>query len=63
MRCFVPATDDEIYAYIERFGVEALVAYRVGMRAIHAGDHGAPAPAPAAEMPNWREDLEPRRAA
>lgn len=33
MRCFIPATDDEIYAFIERYGVEALVPYRVGLTA------------------------------
>jgi len=33
MRCFIPATDDELYAFIERYGVEALVPYRVGMTA------------------------------
>lgn len=31
MRCFVPASDDEIYALIERYGFGALVAYRCGM--------------------------------
>jgi hypothetical protein len=31
MRCFIPATDDELYAYIERHGVQALVPYRVGL--------------------------------
>jgi hypothetical protein len=61
MRCFIPATDDELYAYIERYGIEALVAYRVGMRALQADDRAAPVPAP--EMPNWRADEEPRRAA
>jgi hypothetical protein len=31
MRCFIPASDDELYAYIERYGVQALVPYRVGL--------------------------------
>lgn len=31
MRCFIPATDDELYAFIERNGVQALVPYRVGL--------------------------------
>ena len=61
MRCFVPATDDEIYAYIERYGVEALVPYRVGMRALQAGEHGVPLNPP--ELPNWQAVEEPRRAA
>ena len=52
MRCFVPATDDEIYAYIERYGVEALVAYRVGMRALQAREHACPSATP--ELPNWQ---------
>jgi len=34
MRSFVDATDDEIYAYIARFGIEALVPYQVGMRVL-----------------------------
>ncbi len=61
MRCFVPATDDEIYAYIERHGVEALVAYRVGMRALQAAEHGVPLNPP--ELPNWQTVEESRRAA
>ena len=61
MRCFVPATDDEIYAYIERHGIGALVAYRVGMRALRAGEHDAPAAAP--ELASWQTEVEPRRAA
>ena len=31
MRCFIPATDDELYAFIERHGMQALVPYRVGL--------------------------------
>ncbi len=31
MRCFIPATDDELYAFIERNGIQALVPYRVGL--------------------------------
>lgn len=61
MRCFVPATDDEIYAYIERHGLEALVAYRVGMRALQAAEHAASAAAP--EPSKWQAEQEPRRAA
>lgn len=38
MRCFVPATDDEIYAFIERYGIEALVPYRVGVAAARPSD-------------------------
>lgn len=29
--CFVPATDDEIYAAIEKYGFGVLHAYRVGL--------------------------------
>lgn len=61
MRCFVPATDDEIYAFIERHGLDALVAYRVGMRALQAAEHAASTAAP--EPPNWKAAEEPRRAA
>ncbi|MBK9658063.1 MAG: hypothetical protein IPO66_22670 [Rhodanobacteraceae bacterium] len=61
MRCFVPATDDEIYAYIERHGLDALVPYRVGMRALQAVEPGLPV-APA-ELSDWRTAEEPRRAA
>ena len=60
MRYFVPATDDEIYAYIERYGIDALVAYRVGMRALPAREH---LPVATPELPNWRNEDEPRRAA
>jgi hypothetical protein len=61
MRCFVDATDDEIYAYIARFGIEALVPYQVGMR-VSAGPQPATSlPPPAAEA-RFSVD-EPRRAA
>ena len=61
MRCFVDATDDEIYAHIARFGIEALVPYQVGMRV------GA-SPQPAASLPPLAAEArysvdEPRRAA
>jgi len=42
MRCFIPGTDDELYAFIERFGVEALVPYRVGLPAARTADVKAP---------------------
>jgi hypothetical protein len=32
MRCFVPASDDEIYDWIARHGFAGLVAYQPGMR-------------------------------
>ncbi len=52
MRCFVPATDDEIFALIERHGFQALVAYRCGMGiGVHGAD-SAPALAPA--QMDWR---------
>lgn len=38
MRCFIPATDDDLYAYIERYGIQALVPYRVGMNVARSGD-------------------------
>lgn len=31
MRYFIPATDDEIYALIERYGFAALQPYRPGL--------------------------------
>ncbi len=61
MRCFVDATDDEIYAYIARFGIEALVPYQVGMRVSASPPQAASLPAPAPEA-RFSVD-EPRRAA
>lgn len=58
MRCFVPASDDDIYALIERYGVAALVPYRVGMRV----EPVAEAPVERRPAPNF-EDETPRRAA
>lgn len=58
MRCFVAATDDEIYALIARFGAEALVPYQVGMRVL---DPQAPRPPLPQSEPFVPE--EPRRAA
>jgi len=59
MRCFVQATDDEIYAFIARYGMDALQPYSVGMRV------AAPEPAPNAspEPRAWRAEQEPRLAA
>ena len=59
MRCFIPATDDEIYAFIARFGIEALQPYSVGMRvaALEPTPNLAPEPRP------WRPEQEPRLAA
>lgn len=62
MRCFVPASDDEIYAYIARHGVEALVPYRVGMPAIQADVTPSAPPSPV-EARGWLSEEEPRRAA
>lgn len=46
MRCFIAASDDELYAYIERYGIGALVPYRVGMPTVSTTE--APvAPTPA----------------
>ncbi len=61
MRCFVDATDDEIYAYIARFGIEALVPYQVGMRVSASLQPAASPSHPAAEA-RFSVD-EPRRAA
>lgn len=61
MRCFVDATDDEIYAYIARFGIEALVPYQVGMRVTGGSPQPQLAVPPAAEA-RFSVD-EPRRAA
>jgi len=65
MRCFVPATDDEIYALIERYGFKALVAYRCGMRLGVRNDEPAPTlPGLIAERRFWNELEEaPRQAA
>lgn len=60
MRCFVDATDDEIYAYIARFGIGALVPYQVGMR-VSASAPPATSQPPAVEA-RFTVD-EPRRAA
>ncbi|MBK8070012.1 MAG: hypothetical protein IPK27_21085 [Rhodanobacteraceae bacterium] len=61
MRSFVDATDDEIYAYIARFGIEALVPYQVGMR-VSASLQPAASVAPPAAEPRFSVE-EPRRAA
>ncbi|GMU44248.1 MAG: hypothetical protein IT479_15100 [Xanthomonadales bacterium] len=58
MRCFVAASDDEIYAYIARFGAEALVPYQVGMRVLDPDAPRPPWPQPEPWLPE-----EPRRAA
>lgn len=58
MRCFIPATDDEIYAFIARFGIEALQPYSVGMRV-----EREPSPVTAPEQSPWRNEHEPRLAA
>ncbi len=58
MRCFVPATDDEIYAFIERYGITALVPYRVDMPV--ATRNEAPR---SAEASSWTDLESPRRAA
>lgn len=60
MRCFVDATDDEIYAYIARYGIDALVPYQVGMRVSTSTQPTTSLP-PAAEA-RFSVD-EPRRAA
>ena len=60
MRCFVAATDDEIYALIARFGVQALTPYQVGMRVVDPQAPRPPLPEPAPEP--WQPE-EPRRAA
>lgn len=61
MRSFVDATDDEIYAYIARFGIEALVPYQVGMRVSASAPSTGSLQPPAAEA-RFSVD-EPRRAA
>jgi hypothetical protein len=58
MRYFVPATDDEIYAFIERYGIEALVPYRVGMPVALRDDSS---PVPVAEA--WQAEESTRQAA
>ena len=61
MRYFIPATDDDLYAYIERYGIQALVPYRVGVNVARSGEN-QPLPTPvehAAAMPQQ----EPRLAA
>jgi|CXWL01.1.fsa_nt_gi hypothetical protein len=65
MRCFIPATDDEIYAMIERHGFGALVAYRYGMRLGERSDEARPAPPSSmADRRFWSEgDAAPRQAA
>lgn len=65
MRCFVPATDDEIYALIERYGFSALVAYRCGMHLAKRSDAPVPTqPNLLAERRFWNELEEaPRQAA
>lgn len=60
MRCFVAATDDEIYALIARHGVQALVPYQVGMRVM---DPDAPRPPVTQPEPGPWLPEEPRRAA
>lgn len=62
MRCFIPAADDEIYAYIERHGIGALVPYRVGMPALQADAVAGAQPLPAEARERLPED-EPRQAA
>jgi hypothetical protein len=61
MRTFVPASDDEIYAFIERHGIAALVPYSVGMRVARSEDAPSPSPVPGAAT--WHEDKDSRRAA
>lgn len=61
MRCFVPATDDEIYALIERYGVAALQPYRPGMRIQTPEDSASPQPERRVRA-SFEEDS-PRRAA
>ncbi|MCB1600704.1 MAG: hypothetical protein R3F18_08755 [Lysobacterales bacterium] len=58
MRCFVPATDDEIYAFIERYGIAALVPYRVDMPVARREDIPD-----GADDSSWTEMDSPRRAA
>ncbi|MGE4073389.1 MAG: hypothetical protein AB7E72_19635 [Lysobacterales bacterium] len=58
MRCFVPATDDEIYAFIERYGIAALVPYRVDMPIAPRDEIPR-----SAEADSWVEMESPRRAA
>ncbi len=58
MRGFVLASDDEIYDYIARHGVQALVPYQVGMRVIDKD-----APRPPLQLPEpWLPEA-PRQAA
>lgn len=61
MRKFIPATDDEIFSLIERFGMDALTPYRVGMPLEPRDLAQATAP----ERRQWQalEDDTPRRAA
>lgn len=49
MRYFIPASDDELYAFIERYGFEALVPYRVGLRLPPA----EPVPSPPPRLPEF----------
>lgn len=57
MRCFIPATDDELYAFIERNGVQALVPYRAGLGIARREDlqlppaRGEPAAVPPQQEP------------
>jgi|GEM_PF-1971757 len=56
MRCFVPATDDEIFALIERHGWQALVAYRCGMGIGIQGAESTPTmSSPPLERRLWNE--------
>jgi hypothetical protein len=52
MRCFVPASDDEIYDWIARHGFAGLVAYQPGMQLPSSPRTPAPPqPSPARPAP------------
>jgi hypothetical protein len=58
MRYFVPATDDEIYAFIERYGIAALVPYRVDIPIAPRDESPR-----SVEASPWMDLESPRRAA